>query len=349
MTFLKNAWYAAAWSSGLGAEPMARTITGEFVVLYRRADGTPVALEDRCCHRALPLSLGRIEGDDIRCGYHGLRFTPTGACTEVPGQSTIPPGAEVRSYPVVERWHTLWIWMGDATAADEAAIPDVFWLDDPGWVPSPGYIHMNANYRLLVDNLLDLTHVTYLHTRTIAGDPSEGLVPVKTERDGHTVRVGRWMLDTPPPPMFADAGGFTGNVDRWQLITWRPPSTVVLDIGSADAGTGAPEGDRSRGISMWSTHLITPETETSTHYHWCYARNYALDDAAMTRLLYDGGDRTFNEDVAVLEAQQLALLDDADAPLVDINIDNAPLQARRIVDELVAAERENLPAPRDGR
>ncbi len=317
---------------------MARTILGEPVVLYRRADGTPVALEDRCCHRALPLSMGRIEGDNIVCGYHGLRFAPTGACVEVPGQSAIPPGAAVPSYPIVERWRTLWIWMGEPEAADETTVPELFWLDDPGWVPSPGYIHMNADYRLLVDNLLDLTHVTYIHKHTIAGDPSEGLVPVKTERDGNAVRVGRWMLDTPPPPMFAAAGGFTGNVDRWQLITWRPPSTVVLDIGSADTGTGAPEGDRSRGISMWSTHLITPETETSTHYHWCYARNYKLDDPAMTRLLYEGGDRTFNEDVGVLEAQQRALLDNPDAPVVDINIDNAPLQVRRIVEEMLEAE-----------
>ncbi len=338
MSFLKNIWYAAAWSADLGTEPMARTILGEPVVLYRRADGTPVALEDRCCHRALPLSMGRIEGDNIVCGYHGLRFAPTGACVEVPGQSAIPPGAAVPSYPIVERWRTLWIWMGEPEAADETTVPELFWLDDPGWVPSPGYIHMNADYRLLVDNLLDLTHVTYIHKHTIAGDPSEGLVPVKTERDGNAVRVGRWMLDTPPPPMFAAAGGFTGNVDRWQLITWRPPSTVVLDIGSADTGTGAPEGDRSRGISMWSTHLITPETETSTHYHWCYARNYKLDDPAMTRLLYEGGDRTFNEDVGVLEAQQRALLDNPDAPVVDINIDNAPLQVRRIVEEMLEAE-----------
>ncbi len=283
--------------------------------------------------------MGRVEGDDIRCGYHGLRFAPTGDCVEVPGQSAIPPGARVRRYPVVERWRTLWIWMGEAQAADEALIPDLFWLDDPGWTPSAGYIHINADYRLLVDNLLDLTHVTYLHTRTIAGDPSEGLVPVKTERDGDTVTVGRWMLDTAAPPMFAEAGGFTGNVDRWQLITWRPPSTVVLDIGSADAGSGAPDGDRGRGISMWSTHLITPETATSTHYHWCYARDYKLDDPALTKLLHDGGDRTFNEDVTVLEAQQRSLLDDPEAPAIDINIDNAPLQARRIVEELLEAER----------
>jgi len=128
MTFLKNAWYAASWSSSLGAEPMERTITSEFVVLYRRADGTPVALEDRCCHRALPLSLGRIEGDDIRCGYHGLRFAPTGVCVEVPGQSTIPPGAEVRSYPVVERWNTVWIWMGEAAAASGIVLGAAYML-----------------------------------------------------------------------------------------------------------------------------------------------------------------------------------------------------------------------------
>lgn len=337
MSFLKNIWYAAAWSADLGTEPMARTILGEPVVLYRRADGTPVALEDRCCHRALPLSMGRIEGDNIVCGYHGLRFAPTGACVEVPGQSAIPPGAAVPSYPIVERWRTLWIWMGEPEAADETTVPELFWLDDPGWVPSPGYIHMNADYRLLVDNLLDLTHVTYIHKHTIAGDPSEGLVPVKTERDGNAVRVGRWMLDTPPPPMFAAAGGFTGNVDRWQLITWRPPSTVVLDIGSADTGTGAPEGDRSRGISMWSTHLITPETETSTHYFW--SNSYQVVgkaiDPATTELSYQQIFQAFHQDWEVFGLQEENW---DDRPVIDTNQDAGAIAARAMMDHKIAAE-----------
>ena len=338
MTFLRNCWYVACWSHDLEERTFARTILGQPVVFYRREDGTPVALEDRCCHRGLPLSMGRIKGDDIECGYHGLTFDPSGACVRVPGQSAIPPGAEVRAFPVVEKWRTIWIWMGDPALADEAKVPNVFWLDHPDWEPAPGYSHMKANYQLLVDNLLDLTHVTYLHSRTIAADDVEALIPVTTERDGDSVRVGRWIPDIPPPPMFAAARPFAGRVDRWQFITWEAPSTVYLDIGCADVGTGAMEGDRSHGISMWSTHLITPETETSTHYHWGFARDYKLDDDSVTELLREGGRVTFTEDVDVLEIQQRTMRAMPDAPAVDINIDNAPLQARRILDELIAKE-----------
>ena len=338
MTFLRNCWYVACWSHDLEGTPVARTILNQPVVLYRREDGRPVGLEDRCCHRGLPLSMGRIKGDHIECGYHGLTFDPSGTCIRVPGQSAIPPDAQVRAFPVAEKWRAIWIWTGDPALADEAKIPDVFWLDHPDWVAAPGYSHMKANYQLLVDNLLDLTHVTYLHARTIAADDVEALVPVTTERDGDKVRVGRWIRDIPPPPMYAAARAFDGLVDRWQWITWEAPSTVCLDIGCADAGTGAPEGDRSRGISMWSTHLITPETDTSTHYHWGFARDYKLDDESVTDLLREGGRITFTEDVDVLEIQQQALAATPGAPTVDINIDNAPLQARRILEEMIAKE-----------
>lgn len=338
MSFLRNCWYAGTWADAIGDQPMARTILGEPVVFFRDSDGRIAALADRCCHRALPLSMGRVVGDTIRCGYHGLEFDRTGACVRVPGQSAIPPDAAVPTYPVVEKWRTAWIWMGDPALADEAEIPDVWWLDDPAWTPAPGYLHMKADFRLLVDNLLDFTHVTYLHTRTIAGNPEEGKVLPETRRGGNSVHVDRWMFDIPPPPMFVAAGGFKGNVDRWQLVTWQPPSMVWLDIGCADAGTGARDGNREHGISMWSTHLITPETETSTHYHWCYARNYKLDDEETTRLLKEGGHMTFMEDVDVLEIQQAAMLDRPDAPAIDINIDNGPLQSRRILSELIEKE-----------
>ena len=159
-----------------------------------------------------------------------------------------------------------------------------------------------------------------------------------TTRDGDRVTVGRWMLDVTPPPMFVAAGGFAGNVDRWQIVNWEAPAAIHLDIGCADAGTGAPDGDRSRGISMWSTHLITPETETSTHYHWCYARNYKLEDAETSRLLAEGGQLTFMEDVEILEIQQQALLARPAAPRVDINIDNGPMQERKILSDLLQDE-----------
>ena len=339
MAFLRNYWYAGGWSKDIGAEPFAQTILNEAVVFFRRADGGIAAIADRCCHRALPLSMGKVIGDHIQCGYHGLEYDGGGACVLVPGQTKIPSGASVQSYPVIEKWNVAWIWMGDPALADAAEIPDTWWLDDPDWTPVMGSLHMKADYRLLVDNLMDLTHVTYVHTKTIAGDPSDGLVGVDTMRDGDRVTVGRWMLDVIPPPMFVAAGGFAGNVDRWQIVNWQAPAAIHLDIGCADAGTGAPDGDRSKGISMWSTHLITPETETTTHYHWCYARNYKLENKETSRLLAEGGQLTFMEDVKILEIQQQSILTGPEVPKVDINIDNGPMQVRRIMSELLETER----------
>lgn len=339
MTFVRDSWYAACWAADLPAgEVLAKTILCDPVVLWRNAAGDPVALEDRCCHRHLPLSLGRVTGDTVQCGYHGLQFDAAGDCVKVPGQTKVPPGARVRSFPVIEKYSMVWIWPGDPARADESAIPELPWLDSPGWVYTGGLIHMKADYRLLIDNLLDLTHVTYIHKNTIAGDPEEALVPVSTTRDGDAIRVERWMLGFTAPPMYDMARKFEGKVDRWQLIKWQAPSTVTLDIGCADVDTGAPEGDRSQGITMWSNHIITPETETTTHYHWAFARNYKLDDTGVSDVLAEGGLRTFMEDVVILERQQISRGIVGDRPVVDINIDNAPLQFRRILDDKIAAE-----------
>lgn len=345
MTFLRNAWYAACWAEDLpSGEPLAKTILSNPIVLWRDGSGNPVGLEDRCCHRHLPLSMGRVTGNTVQCGYHGLEFDKAGACVAVPGQTRVPPGASVRAYPVVERHGMIWIWPGEPALADHSQIPELPWLDDPGWTRTGGHLHMKADYRLLIDNLLDLTHVSYIHKNTIAGDPKEALVPVKTVREGDTIRVERWMLGFTAPPMYDKARKFHGKVDRWQLIKWQAPTTVTLDIGCADADTGAPEGDRSQGISMWSNHIITPETETTTHYHWAFARNYNLGDEETSDVLAKGGLQTFMEDVVVLERQQEALEIVKDRPVVDINIDNAPLQFRRILADRIAAEQEAVAA-----
>ena len=197
--FLRNGWYAAIWSHELKDRPVGRTLLNHKVVLFRNASGRAAALVDCCCHRAAPLSKGEIAGEYLACGYHGLKFDVNGHCVEVPGQDHVPRGAKVQSYPVHEKWNVVWIWMGDPEKADASSIPDMYWLADPKWTATPGYIHLNSNYQFLIDNLLDLTHVTYVHKNTIAGDPREATVPTKTERIEDGVRVGRWMLDFVPP------------------------------------------------------------------------------------------------------------------------------------------------------
>lgn len=341
--FLRNAWYLAAWHEEVADRPFGRSILGEPLVFFRTRDGTPKAVADRCAHRAYPLSMGTVEGDDIRCGYHGIAFDGAGRCVEVPGQSTIPPGCAVRAFPVVERWQGLWVWMGAPERADPAEVPEIVWLDHPAWVAPRGKFDLHANYQRLVDNLLDFSHLQFVHERTIGTDAIAD-IPSRTERRGTSLHVNRWIVDRPPPPLFARAGGFNGNVDRWMNCDCHTPANVVFDIGCAVAGSGALDGDRSRGIEIRSIHLITPETATTTHYFWAYARNFALGDAAVTELLAKGAGATFAEDVAILEAQERRLATAPGAPEIDINGDGAPIQARRILGTLIAAEAARLDA-----
>ena len=343
--FLRNAWYVAAWAHEIGETPLARTFMNEPVVLYRTSDGAAVALEDRCCHRHLPLSKGTLVGDEIQCGYHGLRFDRDGQCVAIPGQTHIPPGAAVRAYPVLEKWNTIWIWMGDPARADEALMPDWWWMGDPGWtLTQPDPFHIRCNYQLIADNVLDTTHVAYVHASTI-GSSSIKDFPSKTERDGRCVRMTRWILDRPAPPMYQAAGGFPGNVDRWQIVEHVPPVYSMNDAGCAVVGTGAPEGDRSQGITLKALSAPTPETERTTHYFFAFVRDYGLDDPEAKKMYATGLVDVFKEDVVVFEAQQRMIDRMPDAPQIDINVDAAPLTARRMLDELIAAEQADQ-APR---
>ncbi len=200
--FIENAWYVAAWDTEVGRQSMLRrTLLDTPVVLYRREDGAPVALEDRCCHRHAPLSKGKLRGDNVECPYHGLLYDPSGRCIRVPGQTAIPPGARVRAFPTVERYHWIWIWMGDPAAGDPDLIEDFHWIDDPGWRARGEKLDLEGNYVLLVENLLDLSHLSYIHPTTLGTD-AVAETPMKAEREGDLVRVTRWVLGSPPPPFF---------------------------------------------------------------------------------------------------------------------------------------------------
>ena len=302
---------------------------GEPVVLYRREDGTPVALEDRCCHRHLPLSKGRVEGDDLRCGYHGLRFDASGRCVEIPGQASIPPQARVRAYPLTERYHWIWLWMGDPAKADLARIPNWWWADHPQWAFSrPDRIHVRCNFQLISDNVLDVTHLAYVHAGSI-GASSITEFPARVEREPGLVRLTRRIPDRPPPPLYREAGGFEGNVERWQIVEHVPPCFTVNFAGCADA---------ARRIDLMALSAPTPETERTTHYFFGFVRNFKLDDPRTERLFSESLVKVFNEDIPVLEAQQRMLELKPGAPQIDIAVDAAPLAARRMLAALLAKE-----------
>ena len=340
--FPLNAWYAAAWSREIGRELSARTICGRNVVLYRRTDGEVAALEDACWHRLLPLSLGHLKGDDVMCGYHGLVFNSAGRCTYMPAQKTINPSACVRSYPIAERHRLVWLWPGDPALADPARIPDFHWNDGTEWVGEGGtFYKLKCDYRLVVDNLMDLTHETYVHAGSI-GDEAITAAPFDVTHGGNTATMTRWMINIEPPPFWARQLGRPGRVDRWQIVTFQAPSVVVGDVGVALTGTGAPQGDRSQGVNGAFLAAITPETETTCHYFWNFVRTYRKDDGQLTRDLQrahvNDGEGVYDQDHRVLEAQQVAIDNNPRSPFYDLNIDAGALWARRLVDRMLADE-----------
>jgi phenylpropionate dioxygenase-like ring-hydroxylating dioxygenase large terminal subunit len=342
--FLRNYWYVAAFDTEVGRKPISRTILGEPIVFFRTEDGTPVAFEDRCAHRHLPLSMGKLVGDHLQCHYHGLRFDQTGRCVRIPGQDQIPPTAKVRTYPVVERYKWIWVWMGDVASADRDEITDFHWLDDQNWGAKASYLHAKANWQLVVDNLLDLTHLAFVHDTTIGNSALAEHAQVKVTRGTSNVVVTRWIIDQQAPPTFVKVGGFTGNVDRWQIIDWVPPAFLRLDVGATPTGTGAPEGTRVGGITMRNLNAITPETETTSHYFWGQAHDFDVRNRELTQKIFDQIQTAFLEDVEVFSAQQRNLDIYSNPPQVDINADAGVLQARRIIERIHAEEQSAMAA-----
>lgn len=339
--FLRNQWYAVSWADELKQEILARTVCAEEIIVYRCEDGAPAALEDLCCHRMLPLSHGKLIGDRVQCGYHGLTFAPDGKCVAIPCQESIPPQARVRTYPVVEKHNLIWVWIGEAEQADPALVPDMHWADDPAWRGAGGVYHLKCDYRLVIDNLMDLTHETYVHHGSIGNDAVVES-PIRTEQHGDRVVVTRWMLDHDPAPFWRKtidaAFDGVGTVDRWQMINYALPANIAIDVGVAETGTGAPDGDRSRGVTAMILNSITPETETSCWYFWCPVRNYDLENPELTEMFKSSVGTIFLEDVEVLEAQQRAMERHADRPLVNITADTGGLRARRVLEKAIARQ-----------
>ncbi len=336
--FPLNAWYAAAWDVDVKHALIPRTICNKKLVLYRRAaDGQVTALEDACWHRLLPLSKGRLEGDEVVCGYHGIAYNAQGRCTFMPSQETINPSACVRSYPVVERHRFVWIWPGDPALADPAKVPDLHWNHDPAWAADGRTIAVKCDYRLVVDNLMDLTHETFVHGSSI-GNRAVAEAPFDVTHGDNSVTVTRWMRDIEPPPFWAKQLGKPGKVDRWQIIRFEAPGTIAIDVGVAPAGTGAPEGDRSQGVNGYVLNTMTPETDKTCLYFWAMARNYRLTEQSVTTELREGVANIFREDEDILEAQQLAMEANPGRAFYNLNIDAGAMWARRLIDKMVEAE-----------
>ncbi|PXY32138.1 aromatic ring-hydroxylating dioxygenase subunit alpha [Prauserella muralis] len=346
-TFARNQWYVAAYGREIGRELFARTICGEPIVFYRTEAGEAVALADRCVHRRYPLSESRLDGDRIVCGYHGFTYDTAGSCVFVPGQTRIPRTARVPSYPLVEQDSFVWVWIGDRDKADPAAVPRAPWLADPAYTTVSGMEPLAARYELLVDNLLDLSHETYLHGGYI-GTPEVANTPITTEVDEEKeiIYVSRHMADAECPSFYAKSTGIEGRITRWQDIEYHPPCLYLLHSRIAPVGVlPNDDGTDPDGFHVEVVYAITPETEHSTHDFWAVARDFALDDEGVSAFLAESNRTVVLQDVTALNILEQVIQSEPEGyQELSINIDTGGLAARRFLKRMV--ERGQQPAER---
>jgi vanillate O-demethylase monooxygenase subunit len=345
--YVRNCWYVAGWARDFPAGvPTPVTLLDEPLVFYRQSDGTITALEDRCCHRLAPLSHGQIEGNDLRCMYHGLRFAPSGTCNEIPGHTAIPKAMKVRSYPVVERYSVIWIWMGDAAKVEESLIPDFVGVDDPRWHMLPGRMDYEVNYELIQDNLLDLSHIAYVHRNSFGGGRADTnkawaeaeLCITPLERG---VRVERWMKNAPTPPhQVALAGPVCDVLTSFDYLV---PGIFLLTsanyLPGAAERSGAERPTETPVFSSFTAQAVTPLTRRSTCYFFCFGPSARTPGAAdLKQAFLELGERVFNEDRRMLQAQQRIIDADPGRRMVLFDVDKAPMLYRRLVERLLKEE-----------
>lgn len=333
--YLRNTWYAAGWADDLTDQPQARVFLEEPVALYRDADGKAHAIGGRCPHRFAPLGAGCVIDGHLACPYHGLRFDHTGACVHNPHQGEAPPKVAVPSYPLVERYRILWIWMGDAAKADPALIPDFGWLDDPAWVAVRGMTIAEGHYELYSDNILDLSHANFVHPALVANAFTIG--ERKFWQDGERVFVRYTHQDDYLAEALAAMMGVAGcKQDFIGEVTWNAPATLYFDYRAGDPGTPA------EGMTVLkSIHAFTPETGGTTHYLWATARSNALDDAELSAVMQGALEHAFEHEDAPIIRDAHRLMAGRDfwdmKPLI-LSGDGGGVRARRMLRRLIAAE-----------
>lgn len=337
----RNAWYVACTPDELTGKPLGRQICGEKMVFYRGKDNAPAAMEDFCPHRGAPLSLGFVRDGELVCGYHGLAMGCDGRASHMPGQrvQTFPP---VKSFPVAEKYGFIWVWPGESAEADVAKIHVPHWAGSDEWVFGGGLFHVACDYRLMIDNLMDLTHETYVHAGSI-GQKEIDEAPVSTTVEDGTVVTSRSMENIQAPPFWRLALRGAGLpdealVDRWQICRFSLPSHVLIDVGVALAGQGGFHADKSKKTAATVVDFITPETPTSHWYFWGMARSFAVHDTDLTQKIREGQNKIFSEDLDMLQKQQLNISRHPARKLLKLNIDAGGVRSRMLIDQAIARE-----------
>lgn len=350
--YLYNAWYAAGFSEELAEKPVARTLLDEEIVLFRKADGSPAMLEDRCPHRFAPLSRGRVVGNHLECGYHGLRFDATGACAANPHAKAGAPGyrATIRSYPVIERHGLIWFWPGDPSLADPGKLIELSFMMQPErFSVVKGYLHVAGNYQLIADNLLDLSHAVYLHPefaiRSASQEATLAATESRLERRERSIFNYRLRTGLEANQQTKALFGFPdGPAITKSHMTWHPPGLLDFDLGTWAPGTAEEDG-----VLLPQAHITTPETEFTTHYFFVNGRNRRLRDPVVDQALRDMFDTAFRgQDEPMIEAVQRKMGRISDIQKLNpvlLATDGAPVAARRLLARLIEQERTDAAAP----
>ena len=340
--YLRNAWYVAGWSNDFTRDLREETLLGESIVFFRKENGQPVALENACPHRKLPLSKGRLKGDAIECGYHGLTFDCTGACIAAPTQpGRIPARAVVRSYPVVDRYRFLWIWMGNPENADPDLIFPIENFDNNAWGKTDGgVLDIDCNYLWIADNLLDPSHVAWVHITSFAGAGTDDS-PLKVDRTDRGVVVWRWIYGGMPSPYYADLVKFVGECDRLQHYEMCFPAIGLNKSVYTPVGTGGPgKAPVEQTYVNISYNFMTPLDEDRTRYFWFQHRNTDPNEQGISERMNAGARAAFEEDRDVLVSVH-AGMKERRTPNIDLGLDAGAKLFRRSLGKLIEAEKLN--------
>jgi phenylpropionate dioxygenase-like ring-hydroxylating dioxygenase large terminal subunit len=342
--YVRNCWYVAAWSHELAVHQLfSITIINRPVLIYRKADGSLTAMADQCCHRHAPLSLGRLEGDDVRCMYHGLKFNPAGRCIEIPGNGAVPERFCIEQYPVTEKHGWVWVWMGAKDKADTSLIPPATGPDDPAWSMHSGNIDYEANYLLVNDNLTDFSHIGFVHENSFAAGNNKAYTqPPRVQMIDRGIRILRWNKNMPARSYQAPG---TLN-DQFMTYDFLVPGVLLMFSAMYPAGTADasklehPPADLEPVTANFTSQAITPMTDGSARYFFCWGPR--TSEQAKNPLLKDQmwalAQKAFAEDKRMIEAQQKNIRLQTGAPLVSISDDRGPNMIRKVIDRLIAAE-----------
>lgn len=337
MTYARDAWYVAGWSHELEPQtPFAITILDERIVLWRTPTGALHALEDRCVHRLAPLSLGRCEGEALRCGYHGLLFDGSGKCIAIPGQETIPPQARVRRYPAIERHSWIWVWMGDPARADEDLVPPAVGLDNPDYILGHGHLDYAAQARLICDNLLDFSHLTFVHAQSFGAGSEFADTPARITPLPRGIRYERWIENS----LGSSSRVSATPMDSYMAYDFLVPGVLLMKGGTFAPGTatrcgyGAPDYAGATGGVTFTSQAVTPMTGDTARYFFSWGPHRAHGDAALRDTLMDIAGRAFAEDKTMIEAQQRVIAATPDPAVMPTVHDKAVILYNRLVERL---------------